>query len=635
MQKKIIIKKTNSINTNKILVFDIETYSNKLNYHEPYLIVLYSDKETKVWFKENSYDNIIRKFIDYLFKYYSNYTVFAHNLKDFDGRFILDELYPKEFHSKQKTCLFRDQKIMSINLKKNITLKDSVLLLPDSLATLAKNFNLEIRKGELDHQSIRYSNYKNYKEEAIEYCILDCKILYDVLREFEKLSKPLSDVNPLTCITLPQFAYHTFLSKKFFPEDWEIYHMDKEKYKFVHSGYYGGRVDVFRTYIKFDTDSIVYLDVNSLYPFAMMKTMPEGKGKWLDSLKVDINSFFGFIDVTVEAPSDIHIPILPYRHKGSLYFPKGVFRGVHFSEELKYAIDNGYIIKEIHAGLEFSKKEDVFKEYVETFYKKKQEEAITKGGLYYIIKLLLNGLYGRFGMKYENKEYIVVDPDDVNKYYKYYTIHHEIYLKNATMLKISNEPSFIATKIPNFFQLKEKEAPRITSFNKKDHSPVHVAAAIASYSRIVLDQCIRIIGEEYIAYVDTDGIIALKTLPDDYLDNTILGKWKTEGYFNEFYAFGPKAYRLDTLRGPEYIINRCKGIPKKQIEEAIKKLKETATYTSFEIKHFSKDLKSMKIRTNLETEKTITAYTTKKRKFVEDSTITYPLIAPKDFNNDD
>lgn len=633
-QKKITKRRLNKNKNNvKYLVFDIETYPDKHNYHVPYLLVMISDKETKVWFKKDKTHNIIRDFIDHVKKNYHGYTMFAHNLKDFDGRFLLDELKADEFQSSKKTCLFRDQHIMSINLKNNITIKDSVLLLPDSLAELANNFKLPINKGELPHHLINEENYKSYEKQAIDYCILDCEVLFKVLREFELLSNKLSPVNPLSCLTLPQFAYHTFLSDNFFPEDWNIYRLDKEKYNFVSSGYYGGRVDVFITYLEYMEDLISYFDVNSLYPYSMTKEMPDGPGDWTTIAASDLNHFFGFVEVTVIAPQNLHIPILPYRWEGSLYFPKGEFRGVHFSEELKYALSKGYKIKEVHKALKFGKKTDVFKKYVDTFYKKKQEESYTKGGLYYIIKLLLNGLYGRFGMKHENTEYIISSPEEVTQYYKYYTVHTEIALKNASLLKLSKEPPLISAHIKDFLKQKEINAPKVPSFNREDRSPAHVSAAIAAYSRIILDTYIRIIGEENVAYVDTDSIISKKSLPEEHIDPNELGKWKLEGMFNLFYCFGPKAYTLESLRGPKYTVDRCKGISKDELKKAIKALKEKATYTSIETTNFKKDLKSMKIFTNVELKKTITAYTTKKRKFVDNDVRTYPLNAPNDFKN--
>lgn len=627
------IKTKTKFTNPSFLVFDIETYPCKVNnVHIPYLLVMISDKETKVWFKKDKTHNIIREFIEHIKTHYKKYNIFAHNLSEFDGRFILDELTKEEFLSNTKTCLFRQQEILAIYLKNNITFKDSRLLLPDSLAKLAKEFNLELSKANLPHDSINEDNYHLFKNKAIEYCILDCQILYKILINFQNLSKSLSPVNPLSCLTLPQFAYYTYLTEEYFDKEWELYKLDKKKYNFIASGYYGGRVDVFQTYVESPNSEIYYYDVNSLYPFAMLNYMPEGKGTWIN---LDINSFenfFGFVDITIESPSNIHIPILPYRFEDSLYFPKGTFRGVHFSEEIKYALSYGYKIKEIHKALSFEKRLGVFNKYVYTFYEKKKEEAKTRGGLYYIIKLLLNGLYGKFGMRHFESVYKIVSPQEFINYSIFYTIDAVLELKNAFLIKIKDQPNEVAKIIPNFFYRKATEAPKLKIWNRDDRSPVHVSAAIASYSRITLDKCIRILGEENICYCDTDSVISLKELPKDKIDSTALGFWKLEGTFKEFYSFGPKIYHLDPKDGIRKPIDRCKGVPREQITEALLSLKNDFKYISVEKTNFLKDKNNMLIHTNVYRTKVITAYKTKKRHFVPNSTITYPLTAPDDFN---
>src|SRR5690606_25368662 len=96
--------------------------------HIPYLLVMISDKETKVWFKNDKTHNIIREFLEHIKTHYKKYTIFAHNLSEFDGRFILDELSKEEFLSNSRTCLFRQQQILAIYLRNKITFKDSYLL---------------------------------------------------------------------------------------------------------------------------------------------------------------------------------------------------------------------------------------------------------------------------------------------------------------------------------------------------------------------------------------------------------------------------------------------------------------------------------------------------------------------------
>lgn len=636
-QKRIKQKTIRNIKQTPFFAYDLETYSKKKGngyIHDVYLITLVSDKETKVWFKDNEDHNIIREFINYIKEQYPNYKGFAHNAGNFDARHILNELEANEFLNKNKTCLVKDGSILALYLQNNVSLVDSFQLLPRPLRVLAKEFKLDISKGDLDHDKITIKTYKNYKEEAIIYCIKDSQILYDVLKHFQQtiLSHNISSIDPLSCLTLPQFAFQTFRTEKYYPEEWNLYKLDKYKYNFIASGYYGGKVDVFRTYAKSDTQGIHYYDVNSLYPYAMLNTMPEGVGIWFNGKDIDLNNFFGFLEVTVKVPENLQIPILPLRHDGGLYFPKGTFTSIQFSEELRYAIKYGYEVVSIKKGLSFDKRDNVFHKYVNEFYILKEKEAKTKGALYFIVKLLLNALYGKFGMKPVESEFRVIDPIDYHKYIDFCTIEHVIELKDAILIRIKDEYNTNTLKTPDFMYRKRTEGPKVFNWGRDERSPAHVSAAIASYSRIVLDQCVRALGEENICYTDTDSVISLKELPENKINNSALGYWKEEGRYVEYYAFGPKIYTLKPKeRSPYKEVNKCAGIPSSEVKEALNSLRETHKYTSKQILHFKKDHKTMDIQTNVNYTKTITAYSTKKRIFYNDRLQTDPVVYPDDF----
>lgn len=633
-QQRIKLKTNKKANQCKFFTYDLETFSSKKNTHEAYLITLYSEKEVKVWFREVLDQNIVREFIDYIKINYHNHKGFAHNAGNFDSRLILDELKATEFLNKEKTCLVKEGNILAIYLKGNVTLSDSYHLLPHKLASLAKQFKLEMSKGSIPHDKITPSTYKRYKKDAIEYCILDSQILFNVLQHFQKtiFEHNISPIDPLTCITLPQFAFQTFRSEKYFPQDWELYKLDKRKYNFVAEGYYGGKVDVFITYAKSSNEEIYYYDVNSLYPYAMLNTMPEGVGEWIDGKDIKLTEFFGFLEVTVTVPKHLNIPILPYRHEGGLFFPQGTFTSVQFSEELRYAQSLGYEIKEIKRGLSFNKKEEVFSKYVNEFYKIKEEEAETRGALYFVVKLLLNALYGKFGMKPIESEFRVIEAKDLHSYITYCTVENLITLKDALLIRVKDVITPETLKTEDSLYHREIYGPKLFTWGKKERSPAHVSAAIASYSRIVLDKCIRILGEENICYTDTDSAVSLKELPKDKIDSSALGFWKLEGKFEEYYAFGPKVYTLTPKEGSALEpVDKCAGIPKTEVKQALDALKMTHQYTSNQVLNFKKDLRTMKIHTNVDYKKTIKAFSTKKRKFYPNSIRTAPVVYPNDF----
>ena len=84
---------------------------------------------------------------------YSGFIIYAHNLSHFDGIFLFNELsnFSDPDVETEFNPLLKDNKFINLKfnyspknnkrkLKYNITFRDSLLLLPDSLETLAKNF---------------------------------------------------------------------------------------------------------------------------------------------------------------------------------------------------------------------------------------------------------------------------------------------------------------------------------------------------------------------------------------------------------------------------------------------------------------------------------------------------------------
>jgi hypothetical protein len=90
---------------------------------------------------------------------------------------------------------------------------------------------------------------------------------------------------------------------------------------FIRAGYFGGATD----YYQMRGENLYYYDVNSLYPFAMMKPMPF---ELIRKIKVfennfNVENFFGFLKVVVYSPREIKIPLLPCKYNGKTIYPAG------------------------------------------------------------------------------------------------------------------------------------------------------------------------------------------------------------------------------------------------------------------------------------------------------------------------
>lgn len=65
-------------------------------------------------------------------------------------------------------------------------------------------------------------------------------------------------------------------------------------------------------------------------------------------------STFGFLRVKVNAPDNLHIPLLQTQVNGTSLAALGSWTGWYFSEELKYALKLGYTF-EVYEGVLFER----------------------------------------------------------------------------------------------------------------------------------------------------------------------------------------------------------------------------------------------------------------------------------------
>ena len=138
-------------------------------------------------------------------------------------------------------------------------------------------------------------------------------------------------------------------------------------------------------------ENLLFYDINSQYPHAMMNPMPVGYP--IHSTNKDLKNLFGFVFAKIIADENVEMPILPVRNKnGSLITPRGEWTGWYFSEELKNAEKYGYKIDVIESYL-FEKGFNVFNKFVKVLYELKKYSNENERIIY---KIILNSLYGRF-----------------------------------------------------------------------------------------------------------------------------------------------------------------------------------------------------------------------------------------------
>nr|QWO71389.1 DNA polymerase [Termitomyces sp. T123] len=544
---------------NKFITMDFETrvIDNQMSI---YCCSLYDGKNiTSFYLSEfNNKEEMLKEALKSLFlRKNRGYKIFLHNFSNFDIIFILNELVEV---SHSLSFILNDNSFIFLNLKfsekYNLNFRDSFLLLPSSLRKLAKSFDVE-EKGIFPYKFLInnnvHLNYKgpvpNYKyfsdislekynlycksftnwdlkKETIKYCEQDVRSLYSVIDKFNLLIFRNHRINAINYPTLSSLAMAIFRSNFFNENSYKIPKILGNVYFFIKEGYFGGAVDVYRPQL---TEGEIYrYDVNSLYPYVMSKfDMPVGNPKYFEG---DIFNYekdpFGFFEVEIETTKELKHPILPYKgSKKDFRFrtiaPLGKWKGVYFSEEIKNSKKFGYKFKVLR-GYTFERKQ-IFKEYVEFFYNLKSNSS-KADPIYTVSKLLLNSLYGKFGMSpYKNNHKII----NKNEFYKFFDI------KDIEIL------SLIDLKNDNLFITYKKKVSK-EDFLDSPNVNVAISAAITAYARIHMSKFKNNPNFE-LYYSDTDSIDINIPLPDMFVGNE-LGQMKLEHIFQKAVYLAPKVY---------------------------------------------------------------------------------------------
>jgi len=351
---------------------------------------------------------------------------------------------------------------------------------------------------------------------------------------------------------------------------------------------FGGYTETFKFYCKtVKGETIWYIDINSSYPAQMLKLIYFGHPTIIKENFKDISAYHGVIKCKVLAPKGLPQGYLPTRINGKLKLPlcrtcagnesinkceckdsDRMLYGAWFTHELNYAISRGYEVKkiyEVHHFKESARSDGVFKKYIETLYRLKQEKSgspfkddeelllayCKKYGLRReqiednptlknIAKALMNNTYGKTGENpnRNTKTEILYDADDFPDVIFDYT-------KNINRVEINDGVMEIQTKQRGGFY-----------FPKKTTNP-YIAGLITAYGRVQLYSTtdkLRNLGCE-VLYCDTDSIVFndkgkdISAFKQEHFDDYELGKWKLEvekttgtTEIDEFVSLGPKTY---------------------------------------------------------------------------------------------
>jgi len=479
-------------------------------------------------------------------------NVIVHNLSGFDGIFLM-----KIFSGLNAQIIKNDQKLISISVPVenskgkvigSLVFKDSLQMLPVSLNALAAvfgtfpkdHFNFEL----FDKVSASKSGLaltllgSPLLEDLKRYNKKDCIILYKVWHDFQILIYNVFGLNINIFSTLSGLAFGIFRAKFLKDKNIKINVTTNEIDKTIRPGYTGGHVDIYKPH----GFNLWKYDINSLYPYVMKNfELPSGKCLFFEGDR-DLKDLYGIVFAEIIAPTTgpcLDIPILLVKGKitnGKTIAPLGSWRGWYFTEELKFAVEQGYKVKVLKGYL--YEKANLFDTYVDFLYDLRLQYS-KDDPMNLICKLLLNGLSGRFGLKLNLEK---------NKFVMIEGISAKDLTEMEDLLDFGNGYGLMSHKDPKNLNLSDTFTPTLVS--------LPVSMAIASLARIIINK-IKLEYKDNLFYSDTDSLVLDCPLREDLVSSSELGKFKFEGIIEEGIFLGPKFYALKMSDGTE--VSKIKG----------------------------------------------------------------------------
>jgi hypothetical protein len=372
----------------------------------------------------------------------------------------------------------------------------------------------------LNHTSISVADmgeYLNlsklsYEPTSVKYCKRDTLITYNWANLLQKFYRSLGCEMKSTIAATSLDLFR----RKYLP--YSISKANKYR-KELKESYYGGRTEIFHLNpIKCNGNQLYYIDVNSLYPYVMLKFLYPNPNivKYSDKLR---EGFEGIVKATIKT-NKTYLPVLPLRLKNKLLFPNGTFTGVWTIPEFIYAIQNGYKCLKVHYHIVYPTTDVYFNNYVKDLY----EKRLNSDELFaFFLKIMLNALYGKFA---ENNQGFRLVQD--------LTFKKGLYCFNGMII----EPYY---------------------FSYPASSNIIFSSYITSYARIYLHQLMQKVLDfnGSLVYCDTDSIVYQSDKPI-FRFGSKLGQVRLEGKYKEGWFKLPKLYMLKNDKETVYC---AKGVP--------------------------------------------------------------------------
>ena len=442
-------------------------------------------------------------------KYDKRYqTIYAHNGGGWDFLSLIFYI----INTDEKVSFYTIEnggKIVAVMIPNgNVTIRlcDSLYLIKSSLDEAGKKY---VGRGKVKDDRLPEELYDTDREKFNQYLSGDCKLLYDVISKFADLIH--TKVAPISRLglTLPSTALKCFRTS-YLDKEISIPECDTLKAA-LRSAYCGGRVEVFKPG---NYSNVNVYDFNSLYPSVMATTNVPITGTATYTRKFHPDKC-GVYRISYDQTRMDRPTLLLQNGIGS-----NEGNGWYFANEIQCFLRNRLGDITIHEGYVFRKSEVLFAKYVDTLYSLRMTDKDSPLGE--ACKLLLNSLYGKFGIKEERKSTLYADHDVAKKW-----------IKAGKSVELLDEEMLIWS---------------VTENVEPAYQHVGIAGTITSEARVRLYEAMDV----NTIYCDTDSIHTVSNLPT----SKKLGELKLEFSGAGVYC-GKKLYALKNEKEEKV---RAKGI---------------------------------------------------------------------------
>ncbi len=252
----------------------------------------------------------------------------------------------------------------------------------------------EVIAGKQMRQFFSWDNYQTIKR----YNQIECEKLVELMQKIYTMCQA-QDLVPrrwygssaVGNLALRKWGIKDYM-RRTVPENLSPYFWDA-----ITSAYFGGRIEAFK--LGAFNETIHAYDINSAYPFAITFLPSTRENHFIYRQKYVKG--FGVWHVRFKFPRKIDIGVLPFRLKdGSIKFPLSG-EGWYWSPEIELCQKHYPECIEILEGyaIEDPKKETPLKKLFPYLYEARKKFKRSGDLQHYIIKIVLNSIYGKFAQK--------------------------------------------------------------------------------------------------------------------------------------------------------------------------------------------------------------------------------------------